>query len=145
MLLLLALAFQLPRRQLVDPGDGGGGSVCSLPASCDASCDARRRNVCVAPLCDEGCNHLCDETIECPSPPPTPPPHPPGTIFAAFTSGASCETNGAGPITTLAQCSGAGITLGLSITSAVDDGVAGGGEYPDEIGWTLPACAASAT
>ena len=42
--------------------------------------------------------------------------------FTSFTSGASCEANGAGSITTLADCSAAAAALGLSDTTAEDDG-----------------------
>ena len=45
-----------------------------------------------------------------------------GTIYVSFTSGASCEANGAGSITTLADCSAAAAALGLSDTPAEDDG-----------------------
>ena len=42
--------------------------------------------------------------------------------YATFNSGASCEGNGAGSITTLADCSAAAAALGLSDTTAEDDG-----------------------
>ena len=42
--------------------------------------------------------------------------------FTSFTSGASCEANGADSITTLADCSAAAAALGLSDTTAEDDG-----------------------
>ena len=48
--------------------------------------------------------------------------HPNGTHYATFTSGAGCEVNGAGDITTLADCSAAAAALGLSDTTAEDDG-----------------------
>ena len=41
--------------------------------------------------------------------------------FTSFTSGRSCEANGAGSIRTLADCSAAAAALGLSDTTAVDD------------------------
>ena len=44
---------------------------------------------------------------------------------ATFTSGADCEANGAISITTLADCSAAAAALGLSDTTAVDDGLGG--------------------
>ena len=45
--------------------------------------------------------------------------------YATFTSGADCEANGAISITTLADCSAAAAALGLSDTTAVDDGLGG--------------------
>ena len=53
--------------------------------------------------------------------------------YATFTSGASCEGNGAGSITTLADCSAAAAALGLSDTTAVDDG-------QDGVSWNPPYC-----
>ena len=78
-----------------------------------------------------------------PPPPPAPPalpPYPPGTIYTSFTAGASCEANGAGSITTLADCSAAAAALGLSLpdalgfstddTTAEDDGQDGFSLWP---------------
>ena len=53
--------------------------------------------------------------------------------YATFTSGASCEGNGAGSITTLADCSAAAAALGLSDTTAEDDG-------RDGSSWSPPYC-----
>ena len=60
-----------------------------------------------------------------PPPPPSPsppPPYPPGTIYTSFTSGAGCKGNGAGDLNTLDDCSAAAAALGLSDTTAADDG-----------------------
>ena len=50
--------------------------------------------------------------------------------FTSFTSGASCEANGAGSITTLDDCSAAAAALGLSDTTAEDDGYDGAAGRP---------------
>ena len=50
--------------------------------------------------------------------------------FTGFTSGASCEANGAGSIRTLADCSAAAAALGLSDTTAEDDGQDGHASLP---------------
>ena len=43
-----------------------------------------------------------------------------GQTFVTFTSGDSCEANGAGSITTLADCEAAATSLGFDDTTAVD-------------------------
>jgi hypothetical protein len=61
------------------------------------------------------------------------PPALPSQWFASFTSGASCEANGAGSIRTLADCSAAAAALGLFDTTAEDDGW-------DGVSWNPPYC-----
>ena len=58
---------------------------------------------------------------------PPPPPPLPSQSVTSFTSGASCEANGAGSISTLADCSAAAAALGLDDTTAVDQGSDGYG------------------
>ena len=50
--------------------------------------------------------------------------------FVYFTSGASCEANGAGSITTLADCEAAAIAFGAGDTTAEVDGLDGSLSYP---------------
>ena len=83
------------------------------PATCQHENDGERRST----ACAYG------DTLDCPcrnGPPPSPPP-PVSQWFTSFTSGAGCEANGAGSITTLADCSAAAAALGLD-TTAEDDG-----------------------
>ena len=47
------------------------------------------------------------------------------TEYVQYTSGATCEANGAGSIMTLEQCSAAAVALGLSDTTAQEDGQTG--------------------
>ena len=74
-------------------------------------------------MCEEASEGYSQPPPPPPPPPPSPtpslPPYPPGTIYASFTSGDSCEANGAGSIKALADCEAAAAALGLDDTTAV--------------------------